>query len=116
GLVTRGLALFTGWTAPPDVATVHDPWGFALIAGLVCKEVPFLLWNVAALLQRAGQGAELAQQLRVAATLGYPARSAWARLVWPQLLPRLALPLLAVWAYSLTVVDMALVLGPTRPP
>jgi putative thiamine transport system permease protein len=116
GLVARGIALVTGWTSPPDVATVQDPWGFALIAGLVCKEVPFLLWNVAALLQRAGQGAELVQQLRVAATLGYSARSAWVRLLWPQLLPLLALPLLAVWAYGLTVVDMALVLGPTRPP
>jgi putative thiamine transport system permease protein len=36
--------------------------------------------------------------------------------VWPQLLPRWGAPLLAVWAYSLTVVDVALVIGPGAPP
>jgi putative thiamine transport system permease protein len=36
--------------------------------------------------------------------------------VWPQLWPRLRWPLLAVLAYSLTVVDMALIIGPTSPP
>ena len=116
GLLARLLALATGWDAPPDVATVQDPAGLALIAGLVLKEVPFLLWNVAAQLQRVGQGGEIERQLQVAASMGYAARTTWARVLWPQLLPRLALPLLAVWAYSLTVVDMALVLGPTRPP
>ena len=116
GLLARGLALFTGWVSPPDIATVQDPLGFALIGGLVLKEVPFLLWSVAAQLQRVGQGAEITRQLHTAAAMGYASRSVWWRVLWPQLLPRLALPLLAVWAYSLTVVDMALVLGPTRPP
>jgi putative thiamine transport system permease protein len=36
--------------------------------------------------------------------------------LWPQLWPRLAGPLVAVLAYSLTVVDMALVIGPQGPP
>jgi putative thiamine transport system permease protein len=116
GMPARALALVTRWATPPDIATVQDPAGLALVAGLVLKELPFLLWNVAAQLQRVGQGAEVARQLQIAASMGYAARSAWARVLWPQLLPRLALPLLAVWAYSLTVVDMALVLGPTRPP
>jgi putative thiamine transport system permease protein len=116
GWPARLVALVAGWRDPPDVATVQDPFGLALIAGLVLKEVPFLLWNVAAQLQRTGQGAELAKQLQIAAAMGYARRTAWHRVLWPQLLPRLALPLLAVWAYSLTVVDMALVLGPTRPP
>jgi putative thiamine transport system permease protein len=116
GGIARFLAFFTGWTQPPDIATVQDPWGLSLIVGLVLKEVPFLLWNVAAQLHRAGQDDELTRQLQLAATMGYSRRSAWARVLWPQLLPRLALPLLAVWAYSLSVVDMALVIGPTRPP
>ena len=116
GLPARALALVTGWSAPPDVATVQDRFGLALVAGLVLKEVPFLLWNVVAQLQRAGHGAQLERQLQTGASLGYAASSLWWRVLWPQLLPRLALPLLAVWAYSLTVVDMALVLGPTRPP
>jgi putative thiamine transport system permease protein len=116
GLLARLLATVTGWAAPPDIATVQDPAGFALIVGLVLKEVPFLVWSVAAQLQQVGQGAQITRQLQIAATMGYSTRTTWARVLWPQLLPRLALPLLAVWAYSLTVVDMALVLGPTRPP
>jgi len=116
GLLARLLAAVLRWDVPPDLATVRDPWGLGLIAALVFKEVPFLLWNVAAQLQRVGQGAELERQLQVAATMGYSRRSAWARVLWPQLLPRLALPLLAIAAYGFTVVDMALVIGPARPP
>ena len=116
GWLSRGLAPLFSWASPPDVATVQDPWGISLIVGLVLKEVPFLLLSVMAQFQKVGQGAELQRQLQVAATLGYKAHSVWLRVLWPQLLPRLALPLLAVWAYSFTVVDMALVLGPTRPP
>lgn len=116
GGIARIVAALAGWDSPPDVATVQDPLGLALIAALVLKELPFVLWSIAAQLQRVGQGAELARQIQLAATMGYGHGSAWMRLVWPQLLPRLALPLLAVWAYAATVVDMALVLGPTTPP
>lgn len=116
GLLMRLAAPLAGWDAPPDVATVQDPAGLALIAGLVAKELPFLLWNVAAQLRPVAQAALLRQQLDTARTLGYADASAWWRVLWPQLLPRLALPLLAVWAYGTTVVDMAIVLGPTRPP
>jgi putative thiamine transport system permease protein len=116
GWLSRMIAPLMSWNSPPDVATVQDPWGFSLVVGLVLKEVPFLLLNVMAQFQNVGQGAELERQLHVAGSLGYNPRSIWLRVLWPQLLPRLALPLLAVWAYSFTVVDMALVLGPTRPP
>jgi len=116
GFLARLVAPVAGWSAPPDVATVHDPGGWALVAALVLKEVPFLLWNVAAQWQRVGQAAALERQLQTAAAMGYARRTAWARVLWPQWLPTLAWPLLAVWAYSLAVVDMALVLGPTRPP
>jgi putative thiamine transport system permease protein len=116
GWLSRLLAPLMSWSSPPDVATVQDPWGLSLILGLVLKEVPFLLLNVMAQFQKVGQGAELQRQLQVASSLGYSQRTTWLRVLWPQLLPRLALPLLAVWAYSFTVVDMALVLGPTRPP
>lgn len=116
GLLARLLALPLGWTAPPDVATVQDPWGLGLALALAAKEWPFLLWCAAAQLARADQGPLLQQQLRVGRSLGYATATLWRRIVWPQLLPRLAWPLAAVWAYALTVVDMALVLGPARPP
>jgi putative thiamine transport system permease protein len=83
---------------------------------LVAKEVPFLLWTAAAQLQRPDVGQRLARELQVAQTLGYWPVTAWWQIVWPQLWPRLFAPTLAVLAYSLTVVDMALVIGPTSPP
>lgn len=116
GLLLRLAAPLAGWDAPPDVSTVNDPLGLALILGLVLKEVPFLLWNVAAQLRPPAQAAQLRQTLLTGQALGYAAASVWWRVLWPQLLPRLALPLLAVWAYGASVVDMALVLGPTNPP
>jgi putative thiamine transport system permease protein len=106
----------TGFSAPPPWATTQDPWGLGLVAVLVLKETPFLLWAALAQLQRPEVGQQLQQQLRLAHTLGYSARSAWWRVAWPQLWPRLLGPLLAVLAYNLTVVDVALVIGPGAPP
>lgn len=116
GLLARLLAPAMGWTAPPDIATVQDPWGLGLALALAAKEWPFLLWCTVAQLGRADQGPLLQQQLNTGRSLGYTRTTLWWRVVWPQLLPRLAWPLAAVWAYALTVVDMALVLGPARPP
>lgn len=116
GLVARLVAPLFGWDAPPDVATVRDAAGLSLTLGLVLKETPFLLWNLVALLRRAGEGGRLARQRDAARAMGYGDAAVWWRLWWPQLLPRLAWPLLAVWAYGVSVVDMAIVLGPTRPP
>lgn len=117
GWLLRALSPWaTGLDHPPAWSTSQDPWGLGMIAVLVFKEVPFLLWTALAYLQQPDVARQLQAQLRVAHTLGYSAPSAWWRVVWPQLLPRLALPMLAVWAYSLTVVDVALVAGPTSPP
>jgi putative thiamine transport system permease protein len=58
----------------------------------------------------------LHREMQLAATLGYAPQRAWWAVVWPQLLARLGAPLLAVLAYGLTVVDVALVMGPTSPP
>ncbi|MDR7308381.1 ABC transporter permease subunit [Rhodoferax saidenbachensis] len=106
----------TGLSAPPPWPTTQDPWGLGLIVVLVCKEIPFLLWAALAHLQRPDVARRLQQELRLAHTLGYSARAAWWRVGWPQLLPRLAAPLLAVLAYSLAVVDVALIIGPGSPP
>jgi len=106
----------TGFTDPPAWATTQDPWGLGLIAALVAKEVPFLLWAAAAHLRRAEVAQQLGLELQVARSMGYASRRAWWRVVWPQLWPRLRLPVLAVLAYGLTVVDVALVIGPGAPP
>ena len=102
--------------APPAWQTTQDPWGIGLVAVLVLKEIPFLLWAAAAQLQRPDLARRLAMELRVAQSLGYSARSAWWRLAWPQLLAKLRAPQLAVLVYSLTVVDVALLIGPNTPP
>lgn len=106
----------TGLEAPPPWPTTQDPWGLGLIVVLVAKEVPFLLWAAATELQRPDVAQRLALELQAARSMGYSARRAWWSVLWPQLLPRLHWPLLAVLIYSLTVVDMALVIGPTSPP
>lgn len=116
GLLARLAAPLAGWSAPPAWNTVNDAGGVALIAVLVAKELPFLLWNAFAMLAPASVEADLRRQLATVRTLGYGARAAWWRVLWPQWLPRLALPLAAVLAYSLTVVDVALVVGPAAPP
>ena len=106
----------TGFAAPPPWPTTQDPWGLGLIAVLALKETPFLIWAAGAYLLQPDVAQRLRGELKVAATLGYTPGSAWWRIVWPQLLPRLAAPLLAVLAYSLTVVDVAQIIGPTSPP
>jgi putative thiamine transport system permease protein len=117
GWLLRALSPWaTGLDAPPPWPTTQDPWGVGLITALACKEVPFLLWCTAAWLQRPDVGQRLQRELQLAATMGYAPHTAWWRIALPQLAPRLAAPVLAVWAYSLTVVDMALVIGPGTPP
>jgi putative thiamine transport system permease protein len=106
----------TGLQSPPPWPTSQDPWGVGLIMVLACKEIPFLLWAALAYLQRPDVAKRLRQEMNVARTLGYADSTAWWRVVWPQLLPRWGAPLLAVWAYGLTVVDVALVIGPGTPP
>lgn len=117
GWTLRALSPWaTGLDAPPPWPTTQDPWGLGLIAVLVAKEVPFLLWAAATQLQRADVTQRWSAELQVARTMGYGHRAAWWRVLWPQLWPRLRWPMLAVLAYGLTVVDMALVIGPTSPP
>ena len=78
----------TGLTTPPPWPTTQDPWGLGLMAVLVCKEIPFLLWAALAHLQRPDVARRLQQELRLAHTLGYGASAAWWRVGWPQLLQR----------------------------
>ncbi len=116
GLLARLIAPLAGWHAPPDWPTVNDPQGIGLTAVLLAKELPFLLWNAVALLARPDVALSLRGWLASGATLGYCRAGVWWRVLWPLLLPRLAWPLLAVLAYGLTVVDLALIVGPASPP
>ena len=117
GWILRALSPWlTGFDWPPPWPTTQDPWGLGLIVALTAKEVPFLLWTAATQLQRDDVRQRWRAEHTLAQTLGYAPHRAWWRVVWPQLAPRLFWPLLAVLAYGLTVVDMALVIGPASPP
>ncbi|WP_228768246.1 ABC transporter permease [Limnohabitans sp. DM1] len=107
---------FTGFDAPPPWFTTQDPWGLGLILALWLKEVPFLLWVAATQMQREDLRRRWQAEYALAQTLGRTPAQAFAQIIWPQLAPRLRWPLLAVLAYGLTVVDMALIIGPATPP
>jgi len=111
GWIVRLVAQFAGWDRPPDIAIIHDPWGMALIAGLVAKEIPFLfLMTLSALPQ-----ADTDRTAQVTATLGYGKTAGWFKATLPRVYPQIRLPVLAVLAYSTSVVDVAIILAPTTP-
>ncbi|MDT0683212.1 ABC transporter permease subunit [Roseicyclus sp. F158] len=113
GWITRALSPWaTGWDLPPDVLIVGDPAGFALIAGLAAKEIPFLLlMTLAALSQIPARRSVLLAQ-----TQGYGRVTAWVKTVFPRVYPQIRLPIYAVLAFSASVVDVAVILGPSTPP
>lgn len=112
GMLARLAAPAMKWAGPPDITTVNDPLGLALIAGLVLKETPYLLlMTLAALNQIPAQ-----RLLTVATSLGQPAPVAWLKVVFPLVYRQIRMPILAVLAYALSVVDIAILLGPDRKP
>jgi putative thiamine transport system permease protein len=113
GWIARMLSPWaTGWERPPDLATVNDPMGIALILGLVAKEVPFLLLMALAALPQT----DAARRLRVTSSLGAGRIAGFAVAVLPALYRQIRLPVYAVLAYAMTAVEMGLVLGPSLPP
>ncbi|MCR8546745.1 ABC transporter permease subunit [Salipiger sp. P9] len=112
GWIARALAPATGWERPPDLLILQDPLGLSLIAGLVIKEVPFLLLMTLAALP----ALRPAQSLATARSLGYGRSTGWLKTVFPRLYPQIRLPVYAVLAFSMSVVDVAMILGPSTPP
>ncbi|RNF36023.1 hypothetical protein [Paracoccus methylarcula] len=112
GWVARLLAPVLGLDQPPGLAIVNDPWGIALIIGLTVKEMPFLLLVILSALT------QIPVRVHMAAgrALGYGRGIVWIKLIMPQVWPLIRLPVLVVIAYSLSVVDMAIILGPSNPP
>ncbi len=113
GWIARALSPWaTGWQRPPDLLIVQDPWGLAMVGGLVAKEVPFLMLMTLAAL---GQG-RTGQARTVAASLGYQRMTGWIKAVFPGIYAQIRLPVYVVLAYSMSVVDVAIILGPNTPP
>ncbi|MBL8580467.1 MAG: ABC transporter permease subunit [Mesorhizobium sp.] len=102
----------TGYEVPPDLATVQDQWGVAIVIGLLIKELPFLLIVILAALNQI----PVDQQMRAGRALGYGQGIVWIKIIAPQVYAQIRLPVYVVLVFSLSVVDMALILAPTNPP
>lgn len=102
----------SGWERPPTDWVIPDAGGWSLIAVLVMKETPFLLLAAAAQLP----ALDVDAALRIGRTLGYSPARCWSRLILPRLYSRIRLTLVIVLVFNLSVVDLALLLGPGNPP
>ncbi len=112
GWIMRCLSPWlTGFSQPPDWRIIQDANGLSLMFGLIAKEAPFLLlMTLAALGQADGERGSV-----VARTFGYRPMIGWLKAVFPRVYPQIRLPVLAVLAYGVSVVDVAMVLAPTTP-
>ena len=108
-MVSPGI---TGFSSPPDWILLNDPYGLSLAAALVIKEIPFL---VMVMISAMGQ-LDMEKTLLAGRALGYKKEQIWLKILIPRLYPHIRLSVFAVIAYSFSVVDMALILGPGSPP
>jgi len=111
-LVRLASPSLTGWDRPPDILVLNDPSGLAMTAGLVVKEIPFLLLMTLAAVSQT----DAARRLELARSLGYGRVTGWLKTVFPAVYAQIRLPVYVVLAYSMSVVDVALILGPSTPP
>lgn len=113
GWLFRAVHAVTGLLpVPANLITFQDPQGISLMLVLALKEVPFLLlMSLAAL-----PGLHVQKTLWLGKSMQRSSRFIWLFVLLPQLYQRIRLPFYAVIAYSLTVVDVALIAGPTTPP
>tara|TARA_R110001583_G_scaffold16561_17_gene67920 strand:+ start:21894 stop:23741 length:1848 start_codon:yes stop_codon:yes gene_type:complete len=92
-----------------DIQVVKHQLG--LIIALTIKEIPFILFMSIALLKQLN----LKQSIQCAQSLGFNQHQAWFKVIFPQWLPKMRFAIIAIMAYSLSVVDMSLVIGPSIP-
>ncbi len=114
GWIVRLLSPWaTGWTIPPgDLVTLRDPWGLTLVLGLTFKETPYLVLMIVV----ASAQVPAPSLLAAAGALGQRPATAWLKVVFPSIYRQIRLPIFAVLAFSLSVVDVALILAPGNPP
>ena len=96
---------------PPDWLIVNDPIGNALLFGLVLKEIPFLFLVGLSVSSQIN----VDQRLKVGRSFGYGQVWAWLSTVFPAFYKQMRLPVYAVVAFSSSVVDVSLILGPNFP-
>ncbi len=113
GWIVRLLSPWmTGFTRPPDWLIVNDTLGLSMMAGLIAKEIPFLLLMTLAALPQS----DAKRKAHIAASLGYGPVTGFFKTTFPIVYTQIRLPVFAVLAYATSVVDVAIILGPTTPP
>ncbi|MBJ9161164.1 thiamine ABC transporter permease [Citrobacter farmeri] len=100
------------WRALPFFSPALDRYGIGLGVTLAVKESAFVLWILSILLSEK----RLAQQVIVLDSLGYSRRQALCWLLLPAIAPGLGIVMLAVVAWTMSAVDVAIILGPGNPP
>lgn len=114
--VTCALLLFAEGGAIygllPALEPVQDSYGIGLGLVLAVKESGFLLWVSWAILGER----RLAEQTVVFKSLGFGRGQCLLYVILPALMPSLSIALLATTAWTLSVVDVAIIIGPGNPP
>ncbi|MDV6317002.1 ABC transporter permease subunit [Idiomarina sp. HP20-50] len=112
GWLIRLVETLSGlFPAPPAGWPLPSKSLVTVIVVLVLKELPFLLLMISAQLKQLPVNTWLTQ----AQSYGYSKRQAWWRVVAPELLRRLTLPMAAVIIYTLSVIDIPLLVGSNTP-
>ena len=112
GWLVRLVEAVSGlFPVPPAGWPLPEKSLVTVIIVLVLKELPFLLLMISAQLKQLPVKSWLVQ----AQSYGYSERQAWWRIVTPELLRRMTLPMAAVIIYSLSVVDIPLLVGSNTP-
>ena len=102
----------TGSERPLDLLIINDPFGFSMMAGLIVKEVPFLLLITLAALPQT----PVRQATQLSVSIGYGRVAGFIFTTWPLIYRQIRLAVFAVIAYATSVVDVAIILGPSSPP
>ena len=101
----------TGYDRPPiDWLWDQHPAGWTLIIALAIKELPYFLILIFTYTPAMATHPSRA----MAAGLGYGPVCAWWHGILPLILPRLILPIFIVLTFTVSVVDVAAVVGPSR--
>lgn len=93
------------------VALTQDPHGLGLMLTMIIKETPFFILMII----NASKQLPITATLATGASLGYQQTTTWVKVIVPQVMARLTLPFFAVLAWSFSAVDVATIIGPTRP-
>ena len=104
-------ALLPMWQGPLQSSWLSSKSAFTLMVVLVLKELPFLILMTQANVQQM----PVLRWQQQAQALGYSRRRFWWLIVVPALLRRIRLPLYIIAIYTVSVVDIPLLVGPNAP-